>query len=124
MSLSPWPSQTAVAALAMATSTLKDAIDPGAADATIQRLGATASAIIEQYAGTAPQAVKDEATIRLSGYMHETGKGADFGAARSKSIDLDSIKISTERNMAAGALRRSGAMSLLSFWHNRQGASA
>ena len=46
--LSPWP--TVSAELTTAISTLKDAIEPGAANEKIERLGAVASARVEHYA--------------------------------------------------------------------------
>ena len=73
--LAPWPpggeGLAERSALYYATSCLKDAIQPGASDTVIRRLGATAAAMVERYAPGAPQAVKNEAvcltTINLAG---------------------------------------------------------
>ena len=52
--LAPWPpggeDLAERSALHFATSTLKDAIQPGASDTVIRRLGATAAAMVERYA--------------------------------------------------------------------------
>ena len=121
MSLSPWPAATATVAHAAAVSLLKDSIDPGLSNETVARLGAVAAARVEKYAEDAPEAVKNEAVIRLAGYMNESGKRQDFGALRADSIDPGgAIKIDKTFNPASGAFRRSGAMSLLSPWRVRQ----
>ena len=130
MSLSPWPTLSDPATareksdLHIATSALKDAISPGSANEYIQRLGATASAIIEKYAEDAPVTVRDNALIMLCGYLHETGKEGDYGTARDTSIEVDTVTIKKTFNPAPGALRRSGAMSLLSPWRDRAGVTA
>ena len=86
--LSPWPSATALVALERARNALRKAIggtqsvaaDPNANppvvavlgipdDDTIDRLGAVASARVENYAKMAPQVVRNEATIRFAGYL-------------------------------------------------------
>ena len=67
--LSPWP-DTPVA-LANATATVKAAIGPELDDATVQRLGAVASALVEQYAPSAPQVLRDECVLRAAGRLHE-----------------------------------------------------
>ena len=122
MSLSPWP--TSPVALAAATSTVKDLIDPGAANEYIQRLGATASAIIEKYSSGAPESVRDNALIILCGYLHETGQAGEYGTARDNSIEVGGVGIKKTFNPAPGAFRRSGAMSLLSPWRDRAGVTA
>ena len=87
--LSPWP--TSPAALTLATSTVKDEVDPGASNEHIQRLAAVAANRIEDYAPAAPQANKNLALFMYVGYLHEQ----ESGAVRDKSIDLDSVKLST-----------------------------
>ena len=89
--LSPWPSATALVALERARNALRKAIggtpsvaeDPNAVppvvvavlglpdDETIDRLGAVASARVENYAPMAPQVVRNEATIRYAGYLRQ-----------------------------------------------------
>ena len=79
MALSPWPTSTA--ALATATATLKAAIR-GPDDATTQRVGAVAAAMVEREAPDAPQAIKDEAVIRFAGYL----RAADWGDVSKMSV--------------------------------------
>lgn len=69
-SLSPWP--TTPAALAAATARLKAVVDPSLTDERVQALGATAAALVEQYAPSAPQALKDESVIRAAARLHES----------------------------------------------------
>ena len=69
--LSPWPAKTATATLAAAIATLGRAIGEDAEDVTA-RLGATASALVEQYAPSAPQALRDECVVRVAGRLRES----------------------------------------------------
>lgn len=104
MALSPWP--TTPAALANATAALKAAIGPDLDDATVQRLGAVASALVENYAPSAPQILRDEAVIRVAGRLHET-PGASI-----RSESTGDISTSFSPSMT-GAMLHSGAKSLL-----------
>ena len=116
--LSPWPSDSAE--LATAISTLKDAVNPGATNESIKRLGAVASARVEQYAPTAPDVIRTEAVIRFAGYLSESA-GDGFGAVRSKSIDIDSVTLQTDSTTNhAAAFRNCGAAALLSPWKVRR----
>lgn len=116
--LSPWP--TGATDLATAISTLKDAIAPGAADATIERLGAVASARVEQYAPRAPDVMRTEAVIQFAGYMAEANLNK-FGAVRDKGISIDTVKIDKAiTSNHAAAFRNCGAMALLSPWKRRR----
>ena len=111
--LSPWPAATATAALAAATACLKAAIGPDLTDERVQALGAAASALVEQYAPSAPQAVKNEATIRTAGYL------AEHPSAAVRQDTVGDVTVS----YAAGnlsALRHSGAMAILSSWKVRR----
>ena len=120
--LSPWP--TTPAALTVAISTLKDSIEPGAANEKIERLGAVCAARVEQYAPGAPDPVRTEAVIRFAGYLTESG-GDGFGAVRSKSINLDSSVILQTDMVSnhAAAFRNCGAAGLLSPWKVRRAGS-
>ena len=110
MALSPWP--TTPAALTTATATLKAAI--GAADdATTQRLGATAAALVERFAPNAPDVVKDEAVIRTAGWLLEAPSA---GVRRSSVGPVDT----TYSPNMTGALRASGAMAFLGPWKVRR----
>lgn len=113
MALSPWPAATAAVSLANATATLKAAIGPDLDDARVQALGAAAAALVERYAPGAPQAIKDEATIRTAGWLREAPSS---GARRE---DTGDISTAWSPNMT-GALRSSGAMGLLTPWKVRR----
>ena len=119
--LSPWP--TVSAELSTAISTLKDAIEPGAANEKIERLGAVASARVEQYAPDAPDPIRTESLILFAGYLNESA-GDGFGAVRSQSIDLDSVTLQTDSvSNHAAAFRNCGAAGLLSPWKVRRAGS-
>ena len=108
--LSPWPSSPA--ALTAATECLKTALGEDD-DATAQRLGSVASALVEQYASGAPQVVKDEAVIRCGGWLREQ----PAAAIRSEGVgDISTSYAATH----VSALRHSGAMSMLTGWKQRR----
>ena len=108
--LSPWPSSPA--ALTAARACMAAAI--GATDdATIDRLGSTVAALVEQYAATAPQSVKNEAVIRCAGWLFEQPAGSITNEAEGD------IRTGFAPTMHS-ALRHSGAMALLSPWKVRR----
>lgn len=116
--LSPWPKSGAD--LATATSILKDAINPGMANADAERLGATASARVEHFGALAPDVMRTEALIRFAGYLYESQQN-QFGALRDKAIDLDSVRMTEAFTTShAAAFRNCGAMALLSPWKKRR----
>ena len=115
MALSPWPTSDNADDLAAAISLLKDAIAPGAANDTIARLGAVGAALVEQRAPGAPDPIRDEAVIRLAGYLHDAGSGA----IRAESVEGVSIDHVTNH---AAAWRNCGAAALLSPWKVRRAA--
>ena len=75
-------------------------------------LGAVASAMVEKEAPGAPQAIRDEATIRLCGYL----AGADYGGIAEESVDVMTTKHFPNHGMA---FRHSGAKALLAPWKVR-----
>ena len=108
--LSPWPTADPAEAIAR----LKVAIAGRAAesDEAAAALGAMASARVEREAPGAPQSIRDEATIRYSGYM----SGSDYGAIRAESIGPRSVDYIANH----GAMwRRCGAAGLLAPWRVR-----
>ena len=108
--LSPWPDTPA--ALTAATECLKTALGEDD-DATAQRLGSVAAELVENFAPDAPQPVKNEATIRTAGWMHEQ----PAAAVRSETVgDISTSFAATHTS----ALRHSGAMALLSPWKVRR----
>ncbi|MCY4498408.1 MAG: hypothetical protein OXC14_14105 [Rhodospirillaceae bacterium] len=81
--------------------------------ALADRLYPVAVALVERYAPDAPEAIQNEATIRCAGWLSETPSSG----VRSESIG--DISTSWSPSMT-GALRSSGAMSLLSPWKQRR----
>ena len=111
VALSPWPDETDANAWAAAVARLRAAIAGRAAesDEAASALGAMASARVEREAPTAPQAIRDEATIRFAGYM----AGGDYGAVRSETIGPRSVDYTTNHS---NAWRSCGAHALLAPW--------
>ena len=108
--LAPWPDTPAANAAALAC--LGAAL--GIADeGTLERLGSTAAALVERYAPSAPQPVRNEATIRCAGWLAQQ----PAASVRSESVgDISTSYAPTH----TGALRHSGAMALLSPWKVRR----
>ena len=80
----------------------------GLPDADMQRKLGTASALVERYAPGAPDAVKDEATIRVVGWLAE----------RYYALSAEEIGETEFRQSPSGvnALYHSGASGLLAPW--------
>ena len=112
--LSPWPASTAAASLTAARATLRGAFGDAPTDDRIDALGAAAAAMVEQYAASAPQALRNEAVIRFAGYLNEA-KG--YGAISQE--DIGPLQLSRTTNHAT-AFRNSGAAGLLSRWRVRR----
>ena len=112
MALSPWPARTATASLGEAIRVLGAALGEDD-DHVTARLGATAAALVERYAPDAPQAIKDEAVIRASGWLRMS---PSYGARMESEGEIST----TFSPSATGALRASGGMSLLSPWKIRR----
>ena len=122
VALSPWP--TTPAAVAAANATLAVAMagrknSPDQFSAAAARLGPVASALVERYAKDAPQAIKDEAVIMVSAWILERQGGA---TSTSESVG-GPIGISENQRISPGqlgAMRYSGAQSLLGPWKIRR----
>ena len=78
-----------------------------------ERLLPVATELVERYAPAAPEAIQNEAVIRTSGYL------AQHPADGRRSGTVGSISSSWAATHT-GALRHSGAMSLLSPWKVRR----
>ena len=111
--LSPWPSEPM--ALATAVELLGAALVEGD-EAKIRRWGETASLLVERYAANAPQAIKNEATIRCAGWLSEQ----PMSARRSTSIGELSADFVVS---SMSALRHSGSQAILSPWKIRRGGA-
>ena len=104
VALSPWPDG---ANSVQAVQCLVDAVVKADA-AKAARVGPVAAAMVESYAPGAPQAVKNEAVVRLAGWILGTPAAAiRTGTAGPLSAGYDS------KRAVGGALRNSGAMGLL-----------
>lgn len=117
MALTPWP--TDAAELTVARSELKAALESGAWDipeAALDRVGAAASARVENYASGAPQAVKDEALVRLAGRMI-AGKFHMYGNESRLEIGESEIEYAAP---TPNVFTSSGAAGLLSPWRIRR----
>ena len=86
-------------------------------DELAARLHPVAVALVERYAPDAPEAVANEAAIRCAGWLLET----PAGAVRSETTG--DVRTTFDGARSLGALRNSGAMSLLSPWKVRRGGS-
>ena len=111
--LSPWP--TSPVALANARVCLRDALGATAvadlSDARLDALGATAAAMVEAYSRNAPPPIKNEAVIRLAGWMKSEP------ATSMTNLDAGPVSITWRPAASRYALRLSGAMGLLSSFH-------
>ena len=118
VNLTPWPPQTSAVARAAARACLRGEIgDSTIEDAVLDRLGETASALVERYASSAPQAVRDEAVVRVVGYLAQT---PHTGLTR---LSVDGIDLVFDR-MNRSAMRLSGAKALLAPWRSPGAAIA
>ena len=111
--LSPWPSDAAAKAAAIAR--LKAAIGgrAGESDEEASALGQLASARVEREAPGGPQAVRDEAVIWFAGYFSQ----ADYGTIRKEDIGPRVAEYVVNH---ANAWRNSGAAGLLAPWKIRR----
>lgn len=111
--LSPWPSEAT--AKAAAIERLREAVGSRSkSDNAADALGSAASAMVEREAPGAPQAVKDEAVIRLAGYWAQS----DFGGIESETSVGG--KVVSYFRPPASAFRYSGAKGLLAMWRIRR----
>ena len=114
--LSPWPETSAERAQAVARLRKAVAGRTDDDDEAASALGEAASELVEREAPGAPQAIRDEATIRLAGYL----AGSDFGGIASEQGGPGGhARIEHVTNHAA-AFRNSGAKGLLSPWKVRR----
>ena len=72
-----------------------------------------ASALVEEHAPAAPQAIRNEAVVRAGGYFAQS----DFGGIRSETIGEKAMEYHLDHQ---AAFRRSGAMGLLTRWKIRR----
>ena len=119
--LSPFPGTTMTAQRPAATACIKASIAGGDVlpDDRAAALGETASAMVERFAPDAPQTVRNEATIRVAGWLHarepKPMQGITVGGMR---LDF------RERFYSPDAMRNSGARTLLTPWRVRRALPA
>ena len=125
VTLSPWPPDTSVAALAAARTCLRTELGRSGADLTdaqLDRLGGSAAAEVEIFAASAPQVLRDEAVIRMVGWLVQVPAGLTDKTV--KSPDGSEVTFKYARGMStASPLRASGASALLAR-HRRMGVGA
>ena len=122
--LSPWPATTAIATWKAATARLRKALYPKA-DATadpdcpdeidleVAQLGAVAAARVERYAPMAPQVMRDEAVMRLSGYLTQRPKPI-------RALDLAGTRVEFATAGTTRPFVYSGAKALLAPFARRR----
>ena len=121
VTLSPFPGTIMTAQRPDAIACIKASIAGGASltDDRAAALGETASELIERFAPDAPQAVRNEATIRVAGWLHarepKPMQGITVGGMR---LDF------RERHYSPDAMRNSGARTLLQPWRVRRALPA
>ena len=122
VNLSPWPPTTSAAALTAARACLRTELGragAGLSDDQIDRLGGAAAAEVEVFAAAAPQPLKDEAVIRMVGWLVQVPAGLTEKSL--KSPDGSEVTLKYARGMStASPLRASGASSILAR-HRRMG---
>ena len=121
VTLSPFPAPTSHAQRADAILCIKTSIAGGSSltDDRAAALGETASELIERFAPDAPQAVRNEATIRVAGWIHAR-EPKPLQAIVVGGMRLDF----RERHYSPDAMRNSGARALLSPWRVRRALPA
>ena len=117
VTLSPFPGATLTAQRPDAIACIKASIAGGAklSDDRAAALGEAASALVERFAPDAPAAIKNEAVIRVAGWIRSREpkpvQGLTFSGIR---LDF------RERFYSPDALRNSGARSMLTPWRTRR----
>ena len=121
-SLAPWP--TSPVALADAQTCLREGLgdplpedhdpdfgpQPSISVSRLDALGGTAGALVSSYAPGAPVAVRNEAVIRLAGWLRQTPAGDMIVT------EVGPLKFDSRATPSRNALRNSGAMGLLAPW--------
>ena len=121
VTLSPFPTATMTVSLASALVCLKMSIAGGTklTDDRAAALGNAASALVERFAPDAPQSIRNEATIRIAGWVYAREPKPVQG------ITVGGIKLDfRERFFAPDAMRNSGARALLTPWRTRRALPA
>ena len=121
VSLSPFPGTTMTVQRPAAIACIKATIAGGASlsDDRAAALGEAASGLVERFAPDAPSAIKNEAVIRVAGWIHSREPKPVQG------ITVGGIRLDyRERFFSPDAMRNSGARALLSPWRTRRALPA
>lgn len=117
VTLSPFPTATMAVTRAAAIACIKASITGGATltDDRAGALGESASALVERFAPDAPSAIRNEAVVRLSGWLFARVPRPV------QSVSTGAIKLDfRERYFAPDGMRNSGARALLTPWRTRR----
>ena len=119
--VSPWPAEPVgnagpSAELVAARAALRELIKATLSDDRVDTLGATASALVERFAPSAPQVVRNEAALRAAAYMHAREPRAMQGVT----TQTLTLTFARERFYNPNMLVNSGAASLLLPWRSRR----
>ena len=120
--LTPCPGSTMTVQRPAAIACLKASITGGArlTDDRAAALGEAAAALVERFAPDAPQAVRNEAVIRVAGWTYAR-QPRDIQAMTLGNVSLNF----RDRSIASpDPLRNSGARALLSPWRARRALPA
>ena len=116
LALSPFPATTAAVARAAAIACIKAGIVDGGglSDERGGALGEAAAAAVERFAPDAPQAARNEAVLRLAGWL----LASRARAQRSTRIDILQVQYQIPRG--SNGFQLSGARELLLPWRTRR----
>ena len=116
--LSPFPGVTMTAQRPAAVACIKASISGGAklTDDRAAALGETASEMVERFAPDAPDAIRNEAVIRVAGWLHSREPKPVQAVTLTSGFRLDF----RERFFSPNAMRNSGARELLTPWRVRR----
>ncbi|MDE0387833.1 MAG: hypothetical protein OXI75_03945 [Rhodospirillales bacterium] len=115
--LSPYPASTAAVARQAARECIKEALGTEVSDDRVDALGQMASDLIEEYAGGAPQSLKNESVLRVC------GRALEMPAASRRESKIGDISASYTPSMT-GMLHHAGVKSLLAPWRQRRAGVA
>lgn len=101
----------------MAVAAADLALEIGVTETRAASILAAVTELVSRYAPAAPEAIRDEATIRAAGWLAQAPSG---GQRREGTGDLDTAY---SPNMT-GAMQASGAKGLLAPWRVRRAGAA
>ena len=111
--LSPWPNP-GTAGLTAAIAKLRRVVPNLEDDTRAREVGELASAMVEGYAPGAPSPVKDEAVVRICGYLAQSSA---YGAIRRGGVGPLSIEYPSSHS---SMFRNCGAQAILTRWKIRR----